>query len=316
MEVRLLLAFLLMGAVMFVTPYFFKSPDAAARQEDRADRAAQRQPAAHGSAGHRARAPRRRPPPRRPPLRRRRPPRRRSPARIHDRNRPLRIAFSNQGGTSAAGCSRSTRATTTSRWTWSTPPPAWSSLLALLLRTRSPATDVNWAWYKQTVDPDGLGVTYEYSDGHTTVRKTSASRRTAISRRSRPKSRMDGKPVPHMIQWRGGFGDLTIANPAGSQRTLYFDVAAEQAGANRRPRRRQERPGDTARQLHVRRARRHLFRRRVPAGGQQPRADGHLRRHGPHAASKRSRCRFAGVAVRTDAPTTSSCSSAPRISTC
>ncbi len=32
-----------------------------------------------------------------------------------------------------------------------------------------PAADVNWAWYKQTADPDGLGVTYEYSDGHTDV---------------------------------------------------------------------------------------------------------------------------------------------------
>ena len=29
-----------------------------------------------------------------------------------------------------------------------------------------------------------------------------------------------------MIQWRGGFGDLTVANAAASQRTLYFDVAA------------------------------------------------------------------------------------------
>jgi YidC/Oxa1 family membrane protein insertase len=36
---------------------------------------------------------------------------------------------------------------------------------------------------------------------------------------------LDGKPLPHMIQWRGGFGDLTIANPSGNQRTLYFDVA-------------------------------------------------------------------------------------------
>ena len=37
---------------------------------------------------------------------------------------------------------------------------------------------------------------------------------------------LDGKPLPHMIQWRGGFGDLTITSPAGDQRTLYFDVTA------------------------------------------------------------------------------------------
>jgi YidC/Oxa1 family membrane protein insertase len=29
-----------------------------------------------------------------------------------------------------------------------------------------------------------------------------------------------------MIQWRGGFGDLTINNAAANQRTLFFDVAA------------------------------------------------------------------------------------------
>jgi len=36
---------------------------------------------------------------------------------------------------------------------------------------------------------------------------------------------LDGKPIPHLIQWRGGFGDLTIANAAANQRTLYFDLA-------------------------------------------------------------------------------------------
>jgi YidC/Oxa1 family membrane protein insertase len=35
---------------------------------------------------------------------------------------------------------------------------------------------------------------------------------------------LDGKQLPHMIQWRGGFGDLTISGPSANQRTLYFDV--------------------------------------------------------------------------------------------
>src|SRR5262249_32551948 len=34
-----------------------------------------------------------------------------------------------------------------------------------------PTTNVNWAWYSQAGDPDGLGVTYTFSDGHTSVRK-------------------------------------------------------------------------------------------------------------------------------------------------
>ena len=36
---------------------------------------------------------------------------------------------------------------------------------------------------------------------------------------------LDGQPVPHLLQWRGGFGDLTLTTVAGSQRTLYYDFA-------------------------------------------------------------------------------------------
>src|ERR1044071_5371810 len=43
--------------------------------------------------------------------------------------------------------------------------------LSLHFPGQKPATDVNWAWYTQTVDADGLGVSYQFSDGHTTVHK-------------------------------------------------------------------------------------------------------------------------------------------------
>src|SRR6185369_7974009 len=42
---------------------------------------------------------------------------------------------------------------------------------SLYFRDTKPTSDINWKWFKQTPDPDGLGVTYEYSDGHTNVRK-------------------------------------------------------------------------------------------------------------------------------------------------
>jgi len=34
-----------------------------------------------------------------------------------------------------------------------------------------------------------------------------------------------GKPIPEQIEWRGGFGDVAVANPAGAQQTLRFDVS-------------------------------------------------------------------------------------------
>ena len=83
---------------------------------------------------------------------------------------------------------------------------------------------MNWTWYKQTVDPDGLGVTYEYSDGHVNVRKTLRFQKDSYLSKVSSEVTLDGKPLPHMIQWRGGFGDLTVPAPGANQRTLYFDV--------------------------------------------------------------------------------------------
>ena len=88
-----------------------------------------------------------------------------------------------------------------------------------------PAKDVNWTWYTQTPDPDGLGVTYEYSDGHTKVRKSFKFQKNSHLSKVSSEVTIDGKPVAHRIEWRGGFGDLTVPTPAMNGRTLYFDVA-------------------------------------------------------------------------------------------
>ena len=48
MEVRLLIAFLLMGAVMFLTPYFFKSQAPPPGKKDAAGQAASQSPSAVG----------------------------------------------------------------------------------------------------------------------------------------------------------------------------------------------------------------------------------------------------------------------------
>jgi YidC/Oxa1 family membrane protein insertase len=70
-----------------------------------------------------------------------------------------------------------------------------------------------------------MGVAYEFSDGHVGVRKVFKFQKSSYLSMVSTEVTLDGKPLPHMIQWRGGFGDLTIANPSGNQRTLYFDVA-------------------------------------------------------------------------------------------
>ena len=173
---------------------------------------------------------------------------------------------------------------------------------------------MNWAWYTQTADPDGLGVTYEFSDGHTVVRKAFRFEKDSYLSHVSTRSRWTASPSPDMIEWRGGFGDLTVANPAGSQRALYFDVTQQQAGREER-RRRQERSGHRGRQFLLRRHRRHVLRRRLPA-----RKRHHVTRSrfaircAPRSRKNRRLQRRGGL--RWPVRTTSSCSSAPRISSC
>jgi YidC/Oxa1 family membrane protein insertase len=88
------------------------------------------------------------------------------------------------------------------------------------------AKKLNTALYQQTADPDGLGVTYDFSDGHTTVRKTFRFQKDSYLAQISSEVSTDGQPVDNSLEWRGGFGDFTLANPAANQKTIYFNLAA------------------------------------------------------------------------------------------
>ena len=100
-----------------------------------------------------------------------------------------------------------------------------------------------------------------------------------------------------MIEWRGGFGDLTIANPAGSRAARCTSTSPNNKLVEKTARDAKSGPVTAGRQLLLRGHRRHLLRRGVPARGQQHRRRRDLRRHRPHRRSKRSRRTFPGVAV-------------------
>jgi len=82
----------------------------------------------------------------------------------------------------------------------------------------------NWAQYQQAADPDGLGVSYTFSNGHVAVKKAFRFEKNSYISRVSGEVTVDGAPIPDMIQWRGGFGDLTLSNAASNVRSLYFNV--------------------------------------------------------------------------------------------
>jgi YidC/Oxa1 family membrane protein insertase len=221
MEVRLLLAFLLMGAVMFLTPYFFKSQapppakqatvpkDAAATSPGKpavADAAAPPSPEAAAAVSANAT------------------PQKPEPAFIVDTDL-YRIALSNQGATVRAWQLKKYKGNDGKPLDLVNTASGLDFPFSLYFPAEKPAANVNWAWYKQTGDPDGLGVTYEFSDGRVSVRKVLRFQKNSYLSMVSTEVTLDGRPLPHLIQWRGGFGDLTLTTAPGSQRTLYFDLA-------------------------------------------------------------------------------------------
>jgi YidC/Oxa1 family membrane protein insertase len=221
MEVRLLLAFLLMGAVMFLSQFFFKNQAPPPKKADQTKSAQVEQPPAGA-------------PTQSPPLDA-------APASTAAVAAPtasqvqppfiidtdlFRIALSNQGANVRSWQLKKYKISDNKPLELVNTAAGLEPPFSLYFPGQKPATDVNWAWYTQTGDPDGLGVTYEYSDGHTVIRKSFRFEKNSYLSHVTSEVTIDGKPVPNSIEWRGGFGDLTVANPAGTQHVLYYDVTA------------------------------------------------------------------------------------------
>jgi YidC/Oxa1 family membrane protein insertase len=224
-ETRLLLAFLLMGAIMFLSPNFFKpqAPPPNAKKSTQAAQSAGSAPAPSASqtaapaeTAEAASAPTA-------PVTQAQP----EPVFFIDTDQ-FKIAFSNQGANVHSWVLKKSLAEgkplelVNSAASVDDPYP-----FSLYMSDRKAlANRLNRALYQRTPDPDGLGVTYEFSDGHTTVRKTFRFQKNSYLAQISSEVSTDGQPVPHMIEWRGGFGDLTVANAVTKQQTIYFDVTA------------------------------------------------------------------------------------------
>jgi YidC/Oxa1 family membrane protein insertase len=236
MEVRLLIAFLLMGVVMFLTPYFFKSQvPPAANKGVAGQTASQSTPGVPSTPGAQPASEATAPPASAPasaeaevaaaPMPVGATPQKAEPMLVIETDL-YRIAFSNQGGTVRSWQLKKAKGNDHKTLDLVNTAAGMDFPYSLHFPEQKPLANVNWAWYQQTADPDGLGVTYEFSDGHVHVRKVFRFQKASYLSTVSTEATLDGKPLPHMIQWRGGFGDLTIASAAGSQRTLYFDVTA------------------------------------------------------------------------------------------
>jgi YidC/Oxa1 family membrane protein insertase len=215
MEKRLLLAFILMGVVLFTTPYFFKSPPPM-KKAPQPPAQVVAQPAAATNPDAAA------PPATAPPAAK-------APAEAAQKEDlytidtdVYRVTFSNKGAV--------VRSWLLKKYFASGKPLELVNKastvefpFALDFKPPPPA-DLNNALFVAHPDANGLGITYEFSDGRVVARKRIEFGKSSYQSDLTTEVTLDGKPAPHLIAWRGGFGDLAVTNPSVETWSLRYDA--------------------------------------------------------------------------------------------
>ncbi len=97
--------------------------------------------------------------------------------------------------------------------------------LAVRFHVGQSAEALNTALYSMKVSPDGLRVDFEYSQGEWYARKSVTFRRDSYMSHVTSEVRNSGQPKPHLVYWRGGFGDSSVVGAAASQSSVRYDQA-------------------------------------------------------------------------------------------
>ncbi len=218
-ELRLLLAFILMMVVLFFTPYFFKSqappPQAPAKKTEAAKTQQPQQAAASPT-----------------------------PAAVAA-EAPGQISGSSEEtvtvDTELYHVVLSSRGAVVRSWVLkkykdshqkplevinTAAAPVTGYPFAVIVKNQKLAVDLNSVLYSVKRSDDGLELIFEFSDGKVHARK--AFRFTQNSYQSLISTEVTdgGVAVPHLLQWRGGFGDMTVPSPVAAQHSVHYDAGA------------------------------------------------------------------------------------------
>lgn len=222
MEQRLLLAFVLMGLVLFLTPYFYKAPPPppktaakTAQLSESAKTAAPVEPPATQSAASQ-------PAPGQP-----------VPGQIEASTEQqfivdtdiYRVTLSNRGGTVRSWilkkykdrAGKPLELINSASYSKVAPP------FSVVLRDDKASDALNYGLYVAKPSADGLGIEYTFSNGTDYAQKKFQFSKSGYLSQVSTEVTVNGVPTDHLIQWRGGFGDPTVINRTGEEHAVYFD---------------------------------------------------------------------------------------------
>jgi YidC/Oxa1 family membrane protein insertase len=220
METRLLLAFLLMGLVLFLTPYFYKAPPPPPKQPAPAAANKTGQPAKNAPAA---------PQPATAAASETLPQVQAGSEEEFAIDTDIyRVRFSNRGAVVRSWVLKKSvdRAGKPLELVDQTALGKAPAPFSLALKDSQVAGALNSGLYMAKPDPDGLGIQYEFSDGKNSAKKSFKFSKNGYLSQVVTVVTQNGAPVEHEIQWRGGFGDATVVNRANDQHSVYFDLSA------------------------------------------------------------------------------------------
>ncbi len=218
METRLLLAFLLMGVVMFVTPYFFPTAPPPKKAPEK-PAAAQPAPAAAAAPAEAPVAG--------------------SVAASNEETVVIdtdfyRVEFSNRGAVVRSW--KLKKYTDHSGAPTELIHPSAASKVglpfSLLFRDRKPSIDPNQVLFAIKKAQDGLGVDFEFADGKVSVRKSFHFQKSKYLSEVRSEVTEGGVSLAHGLAWRGGFGDQKVPAAAPIQHAIFYDTDAAKLHTN------------------------------------------------------------------------------------
>ncbi|HBY64764.1 MAG TPA: hypothetical protein DEH78_33515 [Solibacterales bacterium] len=226
-EMRLLLAFILMGAVLFLTPYLFKQAAPPPAKKTPSSSAPAKPSAQPGGAPAVAPAQAKAAP---------------VPGAVAAEKEELftietalfKVALSNRGAVIRSWVLKNYKdhAGKPVDVVQSAAAPRVGFPLALWFKDRKPSANLDQALYKATVAPDGLSIAFEYSDGRVAARKSLRFTKATYLAHVESLVTENGQQIPHLFAWRGGFGDASVPKAHTLQHVIFFDTAANSLTVN------------------------------------------------------------------------------------
>lgn len=90
-------------------------------------------------------------------------------------------------------------------------------------KDQKPAVDLNTALFTVEKGADGKSISFVYADGKVTARKSFSFKDKSYMGQIKSEVSQGGAPLSHLLIWRGGFGDQSVDKSYAAQFSLHQD---------------------------------------------------------------------------------------------